>query len=436
MRASILAIGDEIVAGLTTDTNSAFLAQVLRASGVEVVGFLAVADDVDAIRRALLRATDDAGFVVSTGGLGPTADDLTTSAVAGFVGTGLDLHEPSLRIIEERFRAMGVRMPPNNRKQAMLPSGSEPIPNRLGTAPGFAISTDRNGRSCHIICLPGVPREMKRMTEETVIPWIVRRAGKQHIGSRVFSTVGLTESALDDMLSGVVGDKEARLSFRAAFPRLQTRISIVGKSAEEVESRLEALDARIRDRLGDHVYAIGDEGLEETVGKLLLEKGSTLAVAESCTGGLIGHRITEVAGSSAYFSLGIVAYSNEMKTALLEVSPRTLEASGAVSEATVREMARGVRKASGAAIGLATSGIAGPSGGSDGKPVGTVCIGLAWETGEWSGTFQLGQRTREWIKEMTAQMGLDAVRRYLLDAPLDPLPRDDRPPIRDRGALS
>lgn len=426
MKASILAIGDEIVAGLTADTNSAFLAQILRSSGVEVVGFLAVADDASAIRQALQRATEDADFVVSTGGLGPTADDLTTSTVAAFVGVGLDLHEPSLRIIEERFRTMGLRMPINNRKQAMLPVGSEPVPNRSGTAPGFAISTEMNGRTCHIICLPGVPREMRRMAEESVVPWIVRRAGNLHIGSRVFSTVGLTESALDEMLAGAVAEEaEARLSFRAAFPRLQARVSVVGGSAEEVESRLAALEARIRTRLGAHVYAVGDEGLEETVGKLLLERGLTLAVAESCTGGLIGHRITEVPGSSAYFSLGIVAYSNGMKTALLDVSPRTLAASGAVSEATVREMAHGVRKASGAALGLATSGIAGPGGGSDGKPVGTVCIGLAWETGEWSHTFALGQRTRAWIKEMTAQLALDTVRRHLLEAPLDPLPREE-----------
>jgi nicotinamide-nucleotide amidase len=414
MRASILAIGDEIVGGLTTDTNSGYLAQLLRAAGVDIAGIYAVADDEEAIERTLRRAIEDADLVISTGGLGPTTDDLTSACVARFAGVTLELHEPSLRAIEERFRSMGIDMPPNNRKQALLPAGSELIPNNGGTAPGFAVTLRRDEGVRHVICLPGVPREMRRMAEESVVPWIARIAGGLHIGSRVFSTVGLTESALDELLSGTVRPEEGRLSFRAAFPRLQARVSVTAATKAELDGRLDLLEARIRNRVGDRLYAIGDEGIEETVGKLLRERRATIAVAESCTGGLIGHRITDVPGSSEYFLLGVVAYSNAMKEALLGVSSRTLAEAGAVSEATVREMAHGVRTIAGAMVGVATSGIAGPGGGSAEKPVGTVCIALAWAGGEWSHEYRLGQRTRAWIKEMTAQIALDEVRRRLL----------------------
>ena len=415
MRARILAIGDEIVSGLTTDTNSGYLAQLLRGVGVPVVGIIGVADDEPAIIGALTHAATDAELIVSTGGLGPTADDLTTASVAAFAGLPLELHEPSLRRIEERFRSMGVEMPPNNRKQALLPRGAELVPNPTGTAPGFALTIQTEHGERHLVSLPGVPREMQRMAEETVLPWVARRTGATHLGSRIFSTFGLTESKMDEMLAGVVVASEARLSFRAAFPRLQARIAVTGASAEEVDAKLATLEARVRERLGDHLYAVGDEGLEETVGRLLRERRLTLAVAESCTGGLIGHRLTDVSGSSEYFLLGVVAYSNAMKESLLGVRRETLIEHGAVSEPTVREMARGVRSAAGASLGLATSGIAGPTGGSAEKPVGTVCIGLAWDGGEWSAEYRLGERTRGWIKEMTTQRALDQVRRHLIE---------------------
>jgi nicotinamide-nucleotide amidase len=412
VKASILAIGDEIVAGLTTDTNSSFLAQLVRSAGVEVVSFFGVADDEDEILRAFERALADADLVITTGGLGPTADDLTTACVARLAGVPLELHEPSLLAIEDRFRRLGIEMPPNNRKQAMLPAGCEPIPNPEGTAPGVAVRIDRDGAR-FTISLPGVPREMRRMAEEWVLPWIAARSGGMKIGARVFSTIGLSESKLDEMLAGSVDPSEARLSFRAAFPRLQARVTAVAPTEQQLWERLESLQRRVLERLGEHVYAIGDEGLEETVGKLLSASGATLAVAESCTGGLIGHRLTEVPGSSGYYLLGVVAYSNEMKRSLLGVSTETLERHGAVSEETVREMARGVRATAGSTIGLATSGIAGPGGGTEEKPVGTVCIALAWEGGEWSRRYTLAPRSRAWVKELTTQLALDRVRKHL-----------------------
>jgi nicotinamide-nucleotide amidase len=414
MRASLLAIGDEIVAGLTLDTNSAFLSEALRAAGVEVVGVLSVPDDEEAILRALERALEDAELAVTTGGLGPTADDLTTACVARLAGRALRLDEPSLRLVEERFRSRGLEMPANNRKQALLPEGCTVVPNPLGTAPGFLCPVERGGTTRHVACLPGVPREMRRMTEETLVPWVRERQPGRRFASRVFSTFGLTESRMDELLAGVVSPAEARLSFRAAFPRLQARLSVSGGPGEDLEARLDALERRVRERLGHHVYAVGDEGMEESVGRLLREKGLTLAVAESCTGGLIGSRITDVAGSSGYFLLGVVAYSNEAKQELLGVRPGTLADFGAVSTETAEEMAEGIRRRAGADLGLATTGIAGPGGGSPEKPVGTVCVGLAWEGGAWSKRYQLGERERGWIKQMTAQIALDRARRHLL----------------------
>ncbi|MEX2584591.1 MAG: competence/damage-inducible protein A [Gemmatimonadota bacterium] len=415
MKGVILAIGDEIVGGLTVDTNSGFLSQLLRSAGVDVVGVLSVPDDEEAILQALDRAADDADLVLSTGGLGPTADDLTTACVARFASVPLELHEPSLLAMEQRFRDRGLEMPPNNRKQALLPRTATVVPNPDGTAPGFICQVRLGGRSRFVASLPGVPREMRRMSEETVLPWIGRHAGLGRIGSRVFSTFGLSESKLDELLVGAVDPAEGRLSFRAAFPRLQVRVSVTGGTEAEVEARLDRLEGRIRERLGDRIYAVGDEGMEETVGKLLVRNGLSLATAESCTGGLIGHRITDVPGSSAYFLMGVVAYSDEAKTKLLGVSARTIEEHGAVSEATVLEMARGIRSASGASIGVATSGIAGPGGGSDEKPVGTVWIAVVTAASEWVRRYDLGARSRLWVKEMTAQIALDRVRKVLLE---------------------
>lgn len=414
MKASLLAIGDEIVSGLTVDTNSGFVAEALRAVGVEVVGGLSVPDDEEMIVRALERALEDAEMVVTTGGLGPTADDLTTACVARVAGREMVLHEGSMRQIEERFRSRGLDMPPNNRKQAMLPEGCHLLPNPIGTAPGFVCPVERGGRTLHVASMPGVPREMRRMVGEALVPWVQTQNPDARFASRVFCTFGLTESRMDELLTGVVRPEEARLAFRAAFPRLQARLTVRGGPGEDLEARLDALEQRVRERLGHHVYAIGDEGMEETVGRLLREQGRSIAVAESCTGGLIGSRITDVPGSSGYFLLGVIAYTNEAKQRLLGVRPETVARHGAVSVETAEEMAEGIRRQAGADLGVATTGIAGPGGGSPEKPVGTVCIGLAWEGGIWSRRYQLGERERDWIKQMTVQVALDRVRRHLL----------------------
>jgi nicotinamide-nucleotide amidase len=415
LNAAILAIGDEIVAGLTVDTNSGFLADRLRAVGVDPVGGFAAPDDEAAIVRAFERALEDADVAISTGGLGPTADDLTTASVARLAGRALRLDEASLRAIEERFHSVGREMTSNNRKQALFPEGSTVVPNPTGTAPGFICPVERGGRTRYVVSLPGVPRETYRMVDETVIPWLASLAPRHRFASRVFSTFGLAESRLDELLTDVLEPGEARLAFRAAFPRIQARVTVDGPAEADLDARLDDIEGRVRERLGTHLYAVGDEGIEETLGRLLRERRLTLAVAESCTGGLIGHRLTDVPGSSEYFVLGVVTYSNEAKQQLLGVRPETLAEHGAVSTQTAEEMAQGARRLGGAELGLATTGIAGPGGGSADKPVGTVCIGLAWEGGVWSHRYQLGDRGREWVKGMTAQVALDRVRRWVLE---------------------
>ncbi|HEX8245304.1 MAG TPA: competence/damage-inducible protein A [Longimicrobium sp.] len=416
MRAAFLAIGDEIVGGLTTDTNSGFIAGELRAAGVEPAGGFSVTDDEDGIARALERAMEDADLVVCTGGLGPTADDLTTAVVARVAGRELVLDEASLAHIEERFRARGFDMPPNNRKQALFPAGATVIPNPNGTAPGFVVSIARGGRERWVACFPGVPRETRAMVRDWLVPWVQARQPDRRFASRTYSTFGLTESRLDELLAGVVTPGEARLAFRAAFPRIQARLTVSGAPGDDLEGRLDALEARVRERLGHHLFAVGDEGMEETVGRLLRGRGLTLAVAESCTGGRIGDWVTNVAGSSAYFLLGVATYSNQAKQQVIGVRAETLTAHGAVSTQTAEEMAEGVRRLAGADLGLSTTGIAGPGGGTAEKPVGTVCVGLAWEGGAWSRRYDLGDRGRDWIKGTTAQVALDRVRRWLLGA--------------------
>jgi nicotinamide-nucleotide amidase len=297
----------------------------------------------------------------------------------------------------------------------MFPVGAEVIPNPNGTAPGFICPIEVDGQTRHVACFPGVPRETRHMVEATLVPWVAARQPGRRFLSRTFSTVGVAESKLDELLAGAIQPGEARVAFRASFPRMYVRLTVDGAPGDDLEGRMDELEARVRERLGASIYAVGDEGLEETVGRLLRERGLTLAIAESCTGGRVGDRITDVPGSSAWFLLGTATYSNEAKTSVLGVSGQTLAQHGAVSTETAEEMAAGVRRIAGADVGLSTTGIAGPGGGTDDKPVGTICIGIAWEGGTWSRRYDLGARERDWIKATTAQTALDRLRRWLLE---------------------
>ncbi len=411
--AAILSTGDELTTGRTTDTNANFIADKLAAAGFDVVTIVVVGDYPERISWAWRQAMSQADVVISTGGLGPTADDLTVETLAELTGRKLVLDESVAQRLRQIFEAMGRVMPENNLKQARLPEGASIITNALGTAPGFRLDLEIDGTSRHLFVLPGVPREMKPMLEEQVLPWLQENRGTRDIYlSHVFQVFGLSESALDELVAGCVSEEEGRLAFRAAFPQISLRLTVHGPP-EVAERQLARLTARLRERIGFYCYGEGDTTMEATVVSLLRERNLSVVLAESCTGGLLGNRITNVSGSSRVLRGGFVAYSNEMKMQHLGVRLETLEAHGAVSEETAKEMARGARDRTGADLGIAITGIAGPDGGTSEKPVGTVCFALASSEQTISRRYQLWG-TREWVKLLSSQIALDWLRRYAL----------------------
>jgi nicotinamide-nucleotide amidase len=412
-KAAILSTGDELTTGRTLDTNANFIADKLVAAGLDVTSIIVVGDYPERISWAWHAALRQADLIISTGGLGPTADDLTTETVAQVAGRRLVLDQSVADRISQMFEAMGRVMPENNLKQAQFPAGAVIIPNALGTAPGFRLDLQTEHGMRHLIVLPGVPREMKPMVEEQVLPWIAHaRGGNEVYLSHVFQTFGISESALDELVAGCVAPDEGRIAFRAAFPQISVRLTVHG-APEVTPRRLEQLAARLRQRIGAYAYGEGDTTMEATVGDLLKTRALSIAVAESCTGGLIGNRLTNVPGSSAYMKGGVIAYADEVKQRSLGVRAETLTTHGAVSEETAVEMAHGVRRALGADLGLAVTGVAGPDGGTPDKPVGTVCFALAAEAVLHHRRYQLWG-TREWVKLLSSQVALDWVRRYLL----------------------
>ncbi|MCK6555143.1 competence/damage-inducible protein A [Candidatus Binatia bacterium] len=416
-RAAILSTGDELTTGRTVDTNANFIADRLVAAGLDVTAIVCVGDYPERIAWAWDAAMRQADLVVSTGGLGPTADDLTTETVARVIGRPLVLDEAVATRIRQMFEAMGRVMPENNLKQAMIPQGATVLPNALGTAPGFRLDLDTPHGCKHLVVLPGVPREMKPMLEELVRTWLGSARGSDEVYlSHSFQTFGISESALDELVAGAVDPAEGRIAFRAAFPQISVRLTVHG-NPDFVPQRLVELSERLRQRIGIFAYGEGDTSMEAVVGQLLTAQERTLAVAESCTGGLVGHRLTAVAGSSVYYRGSVVAYANDVKVKVLGVGTETIDRYGAVSVETAGEMAEGVRHVLGANLGIAVTGIAGPEGGTPDKPVGTVCIGLADNTRVRTKRYQLWGN-REWVKLLSSQVALDWLRRHLLG--LDP----------------
>ncbi len=416
-RAVILSTGDELTTGKVVDTNANYIADKLGEIGLTLAAVLTVGDVPERLEWAWRTAMEMADVVISTGGIGPTADDLTTETVARLTGKKLWFDNESADKMRRLFESGGRKMPENNLKQAMFPEGATILLNALGTAPGFRMAVEQKTHTSHLIVLPGVPREMKPMMEQIVIPWLVESRGHDKIhASQTFQTYGISESGLDQAVAGLIKPEEARVSFRASFPQISLRIAVEGTPAE-VQPKLDELSARVRAKISDFVYGEGDVTMEEVVGRLLTERHLKLGVAESCTGGMIGHRITNVPGSSNYLIADLVTYSNASKVKFLGVNEETLKQHGAVSEQCVLEMAAGVRKVTGADIGLATSGVAGPGGGTQERPVGTVCIALVAEGFKASRTYKMWG-TRDWIKTLTSQVALDWIRRYMLGLPM------------------
>lgn len=390
-KAVVLSTGDELTTGNVIDTNSAAIADRLFAVGVAVVAVLKIGDDRERLLWALEQARRLGDLIIGSGGLGPTADDLTTEMVGDFLGRKLLQDEAVAIALKQRFAARGLPWTENNLKQALFPEGATIIANPEGTAPGFRVEI---GQGKTLIWLSGVPREMTAMLNESVIPWIAQQRGDAaKIAACTFKLHGLTESKLDDLVKPVKLGSDAKLSFRAHFPDLTLRLTLGGGAAREKE--FAELRQQIRAILSDYIYGEGEISLEQVVGDLLLKQRRTLALAESCTGGIISHRITRVAGSSAYYLGGAVTYSNDAKVRFLGVKTTTLQEHGAVSRETALEMSQGIRERIGADIGLSVTGIAGPSGGSEAKPVGTVWISIAIDKRHEARLFQFhGERER------------------------------------------
>ncbi|MCX7807838.1 MAG: competence/damage-inducible protein A [Deltaproteobacteria bacterium] len=372
MLVAILAIGTEVTRGEIVNTNAAFLARRVSELGGEISEHVVVPDEIEAIAKALERLGQSNELIVSTGGLGPTSDDLSAQAVAHLLKKALVLDEGALESVRKRLSLLGRPMRASHEKLALLPEGARPIPNPEGMAPGFVVNIGR----AKAFFLPGVPREMERMFEESIAPFLVSELKRSShvVYLRAF---GEGESAIAERLSGL--EKEfpgLRVGYRIVFPEIEIRL-LMSHEANDAASTLGLVAQEVRRRLGTLVYGEGNESFSAYVGRLLRERGLTIAVAESCTGGLVGQLLTSVPGSSDYFLLDAVTYSNGSKVQLLGVNPELIRAYGAVSAEVAAEMANGVVRISGAELGLSITGIAGPGGGNEVKPVGTVWMALA-----------------------------------------------------------
>lgn len=410
MRAYVLSTGDELIRGRTLDTNTAEVARALGAEGVTVVGASLVGDDEADLVAAIRRAAGNADIVVLSGGLGPTEDDCTRRAAAAAAGVALERVPEIESWLRERFRARGMTMAPSNLLQADRPAGAETLPNRFGTAPGFVVRVG----AATLFALPGPPHEMRGVLVEELLPRLRRLlpAERRVVRTRALETFGEREATIGEKIRDLMArGREPRVGTTAGRGVIRVIVHAEGPEAE-VEAALDREEAEIRRRLGASVYGVDGATLPEVVGRLLLAKGLTLAVAESCTGGLIGGAITEVPGISSVFLGGVIAYANEVKVRELGVAQADLDRVGAVSEEVARAMASGVRSKFGSDLGVGITGIAGPDGGTAEKPVGTVHLAL-----DVRGTVTHRRLSlpgdRSLVREIAAKCALDLIRRTI-----------------------
>ena len=398
MKSALITIGDELLGGYTIDSNAAWIGRKLMDIGIRTVWKLTVPDQKDDIVNAMSLAAEKADVVICTGGLGPTRDDITRDAYCEFTGAELEMDKQYLDELSARFERRGVTMPESNRSQGLVPDRGSVIPNPKGSARGMFCSVD--GR--WICILPGVPAEMKGMMEESVLPELGDMSTSDLFVTNI-RTTGVMESKLHDLLDDAMNGSPVSIAFLPGFSGVDIRLT------SEDESVVAELSRGVYKLAGKYIYAEDWVTLEESVGECLREKGVTLAVAESCTGGLLGDRITNVAGSSDYFLGGVVCYSDEAKINLVGVKRETLDSFGAVSEETAAEMATGVREKFGADMGVSITGVAGPGGGTEEKPVGLTCFGLDDGANPFSRSVTF-YRDRRFNKELSAQTALNSVR--------------------------
>lgn len=417
MKAEILATGDEIRTGALVDSNSAYIAERLEGHGIRVVRHSSVGDDLDALVDIIKEIGDRSDLAVVTGGLGPTVDDRSAEAAARAADVALIHNAQALATVEAFFKRLGRPFSESNRKQAMIPEGADCLPNAIGTAAGFSISIGR----CIFFFIPGVPAEMKRMLSEQVLAKIDSLMGSQRMYNQMktLSSFGLPESVVGEKVAQVeMLYPDITLGLRAKFPEIQVKLYHRGRNRKAGADILKSAAQWVSGQLGDHIFSVDGATMAEEVGKLLVSANATLAVAESCTGGLVANWLTNTPGASDYFLLSAVTYANQAKVDVLDVSSETLMTRGAVDEQVAAQMAQGARHVGGADFGLATTGIAGPSGGSPQKPVGTVCIAVASADTTVTRRLQYSLGRRLMNKRLFAMAALDTLRRVLLDQPM------------------
>jgi len=416
MQGEIITIGNELTSGRALDLNAWYVAEKLASHGVPVTRITTVGDDPIRVSRAIKDAMGESDFVVITGGLGSTDDDITNQIVADALQRPLLLHREKLEQIRKHVEANGLRMSPSFEKMAWMPKDSQ-VFNPEEEMCGFSLVEGKVA----LYFLPGVPEQMRHLMDTYVLPEILSRYASQPVTrQRILKVYGLSEPEISEHLKNLSKTHpDLILGFYPHYPENHVSVSMNGKDVQTVAEEVERLEKEIRAALGQYIFGSDDDTLAGVAGKLLKGKGLTLSVAESCTGGLVGNLVTNVAGSSSYFMGGIVTYSNQAKIDMLQVDPQILADHGAVSEPTVRRMAEGVRAAFKSDLGLAVTGIAGPEGGSREKPVGTAHIGLASASGTFSQKYFFRGKRKQ-IKMNSAMMALDWARRYLCGYPFIP----------------
>jgi len=414
MRAEIIAVGSELLTAERLDTNSLFLTAELNGIGIRVVHKAIVGDAAEEMASSFRHALERADVIVSSGGLGPTDDDRTRTTVAQLLGRKLQLNQGILEKIQARFRRYNRPMPEINTRQAMVPEGAIILPNPRGTAPGLWLES--NGRI--VVLLPGVPTELRALFECEVKPRLGRIAPSERLFTRELRVTGLPESEVESRVSPVYAlYPDVEVTILASPSGIQLHPRLWSKDPVQAERLLDEMTSRMGLPLGEHLVSTRGESMEEIVAGLLTENRATIAVAESCTGGMLAEHLTNLAGSSNYFLGGAVCYSNEMKTTLARVPAQLIDAKGAVSPEVASALAEGIRKEAGATIGIGVTGIAGPGGGTAEKPVGLVYIGIADEHGAHSREYRFSAADRDRNRQMATQAALDLVRRHFLFPP-------------------
>lgn len=410
MQAELIFTGSELLLGYVLNTHAQYLGRRLSEMGIEVILHTTVGDNWDRLAMVLRQALERSELIITTGGLGPTTDDLTKETVAGLLGLPMVLDEDSLAKIKAHFADRGITMPESITKQAYIPKGSHILSNPRGTAPGILI--EKNNKT--ILMLPGPPSELVEIFESSLTPYLSGWASRNMvIRHRIYKLTGIAESVVQDQLKDLGRQGNPGIAYLVMPGEVQVRITAKANNAETAEKMVSGLAEKVQRRLGGYIFGYNEEVLEEVVGKLLLEAGFTVGVAESCTGGLIAARLTGIPGSSAYLKGGVVAYSNSVKQDILGVSSEILRHYGAVSKQTAVIMAEGIRRLVGTDLGLAVTGIAGPEGGSPLKPVGLVYICLAADDGTCCREYRF-PGARPAIRQGTANAAMNLLRHYLL----------------------